>query len=193
MAKVESGTVNVGDSLIINPGRTSFNVAMIENEEGPLKKARPGENIRIYVKASSINEDYIQQGYVISNTNNSIPVTEDFVAQIFVLSLLDHKSVFTAGYKAMLHIHTCVQEVEAILLIETQDPKTQQTIQKFPKFAQNKGTVIAHLRSTRPICIERFSDNQQLGRFTLRDEGKTIAFGKILATNAPQLRKKNNK
>jgi len=41
--------------------------------------------------------------------------------------------------------------------------------------------------------MERFSECPQLGRFTIRDEGKTIAFGKILAPNAPQLRKKAKK
>jgi len=29
------------------------------------------------------------------------------------------------------------------------------------------------------VCVERFADYAQLGRFTLRDEGKTIAIGKI--------------
>lgn len=33
--------------------------------------------------------------------------------------------------------------------------------------------------------MEKFADAPQLGRFTIRDEGKTIAFGKVLATNAP--------
>jgi len=30
------------------------------------------------------------------------------------------------------------------------------------------------------ICMETFSQFQQMGRFTLRDEGKTIAIGKVL-------------
>jgi peptide chain release factor subunit 3 len=29
------------------------------------------------------------------------------------------------------------------------------------------------------ICVERFEDYPQLGRFTLRDQGQTIAIGKI--------------
>jgi len=30
------------------------------------------------------------------------------------------------------------------------------------------------------ICIETFADYPQLGRFTIRDEGKTVAMGKVL-------------
>ena len=32
-----------------------------------------------------------------------------------------------------------------------------------------------------PICVEKFSDVPQLGRFTLRDEGKTIAIAQSVA------------
>ena len=39
--------------------------------------------------------------------------------------------------------------------------------------------VIALIQTTAPICLERFKDYPQLGRFTLRDEGKTIAIGKV--------------
>jgi len=40
------------------------------------------------------------------------------------------------------------------------------------------------------VTIEKFDDFAQLGRFTLRDEGKTIAVGKVLACHAPIKRKK---
>ena len=30
------------------------------------------------------------------------------------------------------------------------------------------------------ICIEKFKTMNQLGRFTLRDEGKTIVIGKVV-------------
>ena len=42
--------------------------------------------------------------------------------------------------------------------------------------------IIARLRVTsggEKICVERFEDYPQLGRFTLRDQGQTIAVGKI--------------
>jgi peptide chain release factor subunit 3 len=189
MGKVESGTVTTGDTLTIMPGKTTITVVMIENDEGPLRRARPGENIRVYVKASQLNEDYVQTGFVISNTS-LCPVTDEFVAQIFIINLLEHKSVFSAGYEAVIHIHTSVQEIECVKLLESLDPKTQKSLQKFPKFVQNNSIVIAHVKSSKPLCFEKYADLQQLGRFTIRDEGKTIAFGRILATNPPQIRRK---
>jgi peptide chain release factor subunit 3 len=39
--------------------------------------------------------------------------------------------------------------------------------------------IIAKVETTAPICLETYKDYPQLGRFTLRDEGKTIAMGKV--------------
>ena len=39
--------------------------------------------------------------------------------------------------------------------------------------------IIALIETTAPVCLERFRDYAQLGRVTLRDEGKTVAIGKV--------------
>lgn len=39
--------------------------------------------------------------------------------------------------------------------------------------------IIAKIETTAPICLETYKDHPQLGRFTLRDEGKTVAMGKV--------------
>lgn len=39
--------------------------------------------------------------------------------------------------------------------------------------------IVALIETLEPVCVERFQDYPQLGRFTLRDEGRTIAIGKV--------------
>ena len=43
------------------------------------------------------------------------------------------------------------------------------------------------------VCVERFEDYPQLGRFTLRDQGQTIAIGKItrLITDLAEVKKED--
>jgi peptide chain release factor subunit 3 len=45
---------------------------------------------------------------------------------------------------------------------------------------------VIHFQLAKDVCMEAFSDIQQLGRFTMRDEGKTIAFGKVLYIGPPK-------
>ncbi|RZC54267.1 hypothetical protein C5167_013120 [Papaver somniferum] len=83
-------------------------------------------------------------------------------------------AIFTAGYKAVLHVHSAVEECEIVELLAQIDPKTKPMKKKI-LFVKN-GAVVSNL-----ICVEKFSDFPQLGRFTLRTEGKTVAVGKIIS------------
>jgi peptide chain release factor subunit 3 len=93
------------------------------------------------------------------------------------MDLLDHKSIFTAGYKSILHIHSLTEECEVLHLDWELDKTTKQ--KKKCKFAKSNAAVSCRIGVDRGICVETFEVNPQMGRFTLRDEGRTIAIGKI--------------
>jgi sulfate adenylyltransferase subunit 1 (EFTu-like GTPase family) len=40
--------------------------------------------------------------------------------------------------------------------------------------------IICRIETRIPICVEKFDSIEQMGRFTLRDEGMTLGSGKIL-------------
>jgi len=71
-------------------------------------------------------------------------------------------------------------------LLAELDKKTGQVDKKLPKFVSSKSLAVIHFQLAKDVCMEAFSDIQQLGRFTLRDEGKTIAFGKVLYIGPPK-------
>ena len=49
-----------------------------------------------------------------------------------------------------------------------------------PRFMRQGDSVVCRLECPAPVCVEEFKKNPTMGRFSLRDEGKTIAVGKIL-------------
>jgi peptide chain release factor subunit 3 len=49
-----------------------------------------------------------------------------FDAQLQILDLLEHKAVFTAGYKAILHLHSLVEECEITRLLAQVNVKTKE-------------------------------------------------------------------
>jgi len=51
-------------------------------------------------------------------------------------------------------------------------------------FVKSGAMVTCIIEVDQPITIETFSECSQLGRFTLRDEGKTIGIGKIMALHS---------
>ena len=39
--------------------------------------------------------------------------------------------------------------------------------------------IVAVIEASDSVCVERFAEHPQMGRFTLRDEGRTVAIGKV--------------
>ncbi|KAJ8773100.1 hypothetical protein K2173_028277 [Erythroxylum novogranatense] len=176
MGKVESGSVTEGDSLLVMPNKTQVKVIAVYVDENKVRCAGPGENLRI--KLSGIDDEDILAGFVLSSVAKPIAAVTEFVAQLQILELLDN-AIFTAGYKAVLHIHSVVEECEILELLQQIDPKTKKPMKKKVLFVKNGAVVVCRVQVNSLICIEKFQDFPQLGRFTLRTEGKTVAVGKV--------------
>ncbi|KAM1786805.1 hypothetical protein ACFX12_039536 [Malus domestica] len=177
MGKVESGSVREGDSLFVMPNKVPVKAVAIYIDEDRVKRAGPGENLR--VRLSGIDDEDILSGFVVSSVAKPIPAVTEFFAQLQILELLDN-AILTAGYKAVLHIHSIVEECEIIELVSQIDPKTKKPMKKHIRFVKNGAIVVCKIQVSNTICIEKFADFPQLGRFTLRTEGKTIAVGKVI-------------
>lgn len=100
---------------------------------------------------------------------------------------LEAHSLFTAGYSAVLHVHTAQEEVRVKKLVSELDKKTGEVKPgPAPVFMKSGGLCVAVLEVTQNICIDKFENQQQLGRFTLRDGTRTIAIGKVLRLGIPK-------
>jgi peptide chain release factor subunit 3 len=116
---------------------------------------------------------------VLSDEKDLVPVVHSFEAQIAVLDLLEHKPIMTGGYTAILHLHSIVEECEVTKMVWALDPKSRE--KRKTKFVKSNSVCAVRIKvAGGSVCMESFADNPQLGRFTLRDEGRTIAIGKVL-------------
>jgi peptide chain release factor subunit 3 len=190
MGKVESGVIHKKDMAMLMPGKTTVEVVTIANDLRALNFAKPGENVRIGVKG--VDEEHVHRGFVLCSAESPVHVVTEFVAQVVLLDLPPHKSVFCAGYQCVIHIHTAVEEVIVVRVLADLDKKTGQVATKLPKFVLSRSFCVVHFQTnnSKELCMETFASIQQLGRFTLRDEGKTIAFGKVLSLGPPKKKSK---
>ncbi|KAL6963102.1 hypothetical protein U1Q18_038071 [Sarracenia purpurea var. burkii] len=177
MGKVESGSVSDGDNLLVMPNKAQVKILAIYCDEDKVRHAGPGENLRI--RLSGIEEEDLLSGFVLCSVVKPIPAVCEFVAQLQILELLEN-AIFTAGYKAVLHIHAVMEECEIVELMQQIDPKTKKPMKKKVLFVKNGAVIVCRIQVNNVICIEKFSDFAQLGRFTLRTEGKTVAVGKVM-------------
>jgi len=176
IGKVESGTVNSGDKYTLMPNKQTVKVTNIYgSDEQETDTTRAGENVKL--KLSGVEEEEVLPGFVLCHPEVLCNTGQVFDAQVVIL---EHKSIICAGYKCILHIHNAVEEVTLKGLIHTIDRKTGEKSQTRPRFIKQDTIAVARFRTENLICMETFANFAPMGRFTLRDEGRTIAIGKVL-------------
>lgn len=175
VGKLEAGKIKKGDSLMLMPNKTTVEAVAIFNEqEEEVPAAISGDNVR--VKLKGVDHEDVSVGFVLSDPVNPVHVATHFEAQ---LAILEHRNIICAGYSAVVHCHTVSQEASLAALLHYYDKKTGKKSRRGPQFAKRGMKIIALVELAAPICVERFKDYPQLGRFTLRDEGRTVAIGKV--------------
>ncbi|KAG0069748.1 translation termination factor GTPase eRF3, partial [Podila epicladia] len=175
VGKIEAGSIKKGATLLMMPNSIKVEVAAIFNElEEEIAVAAVGDNIRIRLRG--IEEEDIMIGFVLCSPKSPIHVTSKFEA---ALGILDHKNIICAGYTAVLHIHNAIEEITLSAMIHLIDKKTGRKSKRPPQFLKKGQQGIVMIETSGPICLETFAEAPRLGRFTLRDEGKTIAIGKV--------------
>jgi peptide chain release factor subunit 3 len=174
--KVEVGTVTKGQSIVILPKGLQAKVAAILMNELPMEMASTGDNIMLAIQGCENDQD-IMIGDVVCDLDHPIPVATALIAQIKILALPPNQPLLTAGYSAMLHLHTATQGVQVQELL-TELVKGKEVPVK--NFVRVNSVVTVKLGLSTPMCVEAFSTNPYFGRFTLRDKDVTVGIGKIL-------------
>jgi peptide chain release factor subunit 3 len=180
--KVESGTIKLGDQLKLMPSGILCQVHTIYNSKDQcVRYAKPGENVQLRLNIG--DEKRVNRGDVICHRDQAIvPISELFEAEVDIMELISYKPILSKGYQCILHIHTVSDEVtvKEILVSYEKNEKGEVIEKQKPQYSRSFSKIICRIQTRIPIALEKHDQIAQLGRFTLRDEGRTIAVGKVL-------------
>ncbi len=175
VGRVETGVVKVGDKVVIMPPAKVGDVRSIETHHIKINEAKPGDNVGINVRG--IEKKDIRRGDVMGHVTNPPTVAEEIVARMVILW---HPTAISVGYAPVMHIHTATVPTQIVEIIAKLDPRTGQTIEHKPQFIKQGDAAIVRLKPLKPVVAEKFADFPPLGRFALRDMGRTVAAGQII-------------
>ncbi|MFA5745376.1 MAG: translation elongation factor EF-1 subunit alpha [archaeon] len=170
VGRVETGILRPNDKVIIMPEGIATQIKTVEAHHEQLPEAGPGDNIGFNIR--NVEKGAIKRGSVVGPENDPPTVAESFLAQIIVLN---HPTAITAGYTPVFHIHTAQMSCSITELVR----KVAPTVEENPKFLKTGDAAIVRIKPTQPLVCETFKDFPQLGRFAIRDMGKTVAAGVI--------------
>ncbi|KAL9016442.1 MAG: hypothetical protein Q9185_006211 [Variospora sp. 1 TL-2023] len=176
--KIEAGVLRKANNYVMMPNREEISISALYGEtEEEMQMAQCGDQVRLRIRG--VEEEDIQPGFVLCAPKRPVHCVQAFEAQIHLLEL---KSILTAGFNCVLHIHSAIEEVTFGALLHKLEKGTGRKSKKAPPFGKQGMAVIARLEvisAAGKVCVETYETLPQLGRFTLRDQGQTIAIGKI--------------
>ena len=174
IGKIESGKLNVNDTLIVIPSEKEFKISSIDSEfESSCKTSTSGDNITITTKGLD-DIDVFPGSVVVKKGEKSCFVANEFIAQIKISELPPNKPILSAGFTSIIHIHTAKVEISCIKVIK--NIKTN----KKTNFGRKGDFLTVKMKLAESTPLEKYNDFPQLGRFTLRNNGITTCVGKIM-------------
>ncbi len=175
VGRVETGRLRVGDRIVFMPPGKVGEVRSIEMHHERLDEALPGDNIGFNVRG--VSKEDVKRGDVAGHLTNPPTVVEEFTARTFVVW---HPTAISVGYTPVIHAHTASVAARITEIVGRLDPKTGQIAEKNPQFIKAGDSAIVKFKPIKPMVVEKFSDFPQLGRFAMRDMGKTIGIGVVM-------------
>lgn len=175
VGRVETGMLRANAKVVVMPSNAIGEVKSIEMHHQPMTEAEPGDNVGFSLKG--VDKKSIKRGDVIGDANDPPSVAEEFTAQIVVLN---HPTAITVGYQPVIHCHTAQVACSVIEIVKKIDPKTGQAVAENPDFIKTGDVAILKFKPARPMVVEKSQEFPQLGRFAVRDMGKTIAAGMVI-------------
>lgn len=184
--RICGGVVQVGERLRVLPGDESAIVRLIDVEEQSVPWAAAGTNATLYL--TSIDPIHLSIGTILCLPSDIVPLATVFTARIIVF---DIQLPITTGASIELFHHS--RDVPATIskLIATLDRASGVVTKKNPRvltkgisaeveISLRAGTLSGPALSARPIPLEPFSVNKDMGRILVRRGGETISAGIIV-------------
>mgnify|MGYP002396467698 FL=1 len=175
VGRVETGVLKKGDQILIQPTGFKGEIRSIEMHHEEIPEAEPGDNIGFSIRGLTLED--VHRGDVLGRPDNPPTVITpkgSFTGQVIVIW---HPTAVAQGYTPVVHAHTAQVAAKFVELKKKLDQKTGAVIEDNPKFIKKNEAAIVTLSPIKKLCIEKYEDIPEMGRFAVRDMGRTVAVG----------------
>lgn len=191
IGKVEAGILKIGDTVQVQPSEVTAKIAALSVDDTPVEVVGAGENILITFDKGALSMDLIYSGSVISSVERPVKICEEFEAEIYIHELPG--GVMACGYQSMFHCHNISAHCEVDAIPHKMHKKTKRLSKAAPPFLRSHDKAIVRIKLKERVAMDSFDECNALGRFTLRDQGKTVVIGKVIAVKESASKRNHKK
>lgn len=172
VCKIVSGILETGKEIVFQPAGQKGLVKKIEMFGKDVRRAEPGDSVGLIV--DGIKE--IGRGEVMSYIEDPVQPVREFVAEVIVLADLEIRN----GDVLRIRSGTAEKRCEVQTILEKMDAVSFALQRKFPAFLSGGDVGKIRFAAFEPVCLERYSDIPELGRFVIEGKKGTVGAGLVL-------------
>jgi elongation factor 1-alpha len=172
VGRVETGILKKGDQIIIMPTGFKGEIRSIEMHHEEIPQAIPGDNVGFSIRGITMED--ASRGDCLGHPKDPPTVITPkgkWTGQIIVIW---HPTAVAQGYTPVIHAHTAQVAARFSALVKKLDQKTGAVIEDSPKFLKKNESAIVELTPIKKMCLEKYEDIPEMGRFAVRDMGSII-------------------
>lgn len=171
MGRVESGTLKVGQNILVMPTGAKAQVKSIETFRGQVPQATSGWCVSVTIEPPLP----LGRGMILADSEKALPAANSTRARVFWMSHQPLKVGQT------FDIQCACQETRCTLreIAKRTDSSSLQTIED-ASHAEFTDIVEAVLDFDKPLIQTKFNEMEELGRFTLSRENEVCAGGIVI-------------
>jgi len=172
VCKIASGVLETGKKLAFQPSGQTGLTKKIEMLGKNVRKAGPGDSVGLVV--DGIGE--IERGEVVSYPEDPVRPIREFTAEVMVLADLEIQT----GDVLAVRVGTAERRCEVQSILEKVDAVSFASKERSPTSLSDGDVGKIRFVSLEPICVEKYSDIAELGRFVIEGKKGTAGAGLVL-------------
>jgi len=172
---VQTGSLQAGDRVLAIPAGEIGLIKAVTVDDSPISVGFAGDNV--IVSLTGIDITNISIGSILCDPLNPVETTTRLRARIVIFNI---SLPITTGYPVILHYQSLTEQAYIVRLVSQLHRNTGEIIKKRPRCLVKNTSAVVDIEVSRPICVELYKNNKDLGRFMLRASGSTIAAGMII-------------
>lgn len=159
VCRVETGTLETGQSVLLMPVAEKATVARIDSFGERMKEAVPGDSVGIILKETS----GVRRGYVLSGAEEKLDSTKEFVAELIIFTDLELR----VGDTYTIRIGTAETTCRVQKILEKMDAVNLTVVEEEPVSLGTRELGRVLFRPLELLYLEAHSDFPQLARFVI--------------------------
>ena len=174
VCKIETGILEAGKIISFSPSGKQGLLKTIEVFGAKTRKATPGDSVGLFVNGVH----GVERGEIISYLQNKPSKIKSFVAEVILFSDIEIRN----GDILTIRCGTARKKCKVQRILERIDPINLTIDAKFPKVLNGGDVGKVIFSPLEPLCIEKYSEFPQLGRFVVAGKKGTAVAGIVLET-----------